>query len=79
MFDLCFLLPVFFFVLFFSGALAFFFFTRKIPIFQEEVPSLNYFWVPPLVRITAAVSITDSTGRSSTVTGNNGMKIKAVS
>ncbi|XP_075895301.1 choline transporter-like protein 5-B isoform X1 [Nelusetta ayraudi] len=33
------------------GALAFFFFTRKIPIFQEEVPSLNYFWVPPLTVI----------------------------
>lgn len=32
------------------GVLAFFFFTRKIPVIQEEVPSLNYFWVPPLVR-----------------------------
>lgn len=38
----------------FPGALAFFFFTRKIPIFQEEVPSLNYFWVPPLVRNTVS-------------------------
>ncbi|XP_047443664.1 choline transporter-like protein 5-B isoform X2 [Mugil cephalus] len=28
------------------GVLAFFFFSRKIPFFQEEVPSLNYFWVP---------------------------------
>nr|XP_046247293.1 choline transporter-like protein 5-B isoform X2 [Scatophagus argus]XP_046247294.1 choline transporter-like protein 5-B isoform X2 [Scatophagus argus] len=28
------------------GVLAFFFFTRKIPVIQEEVPSLNYFWVP---------------------------------
>ncbi|XP_075943869.1 choline transporter-like protein 5-B isoform X1 [Anarhichas minor] len=28
------------------GVLAFFFFTRKIPVIQEEVPSLNYSWVP---------------------------------
>ncbi|XP_034079424.1 choline transporter-like protein 5-B isoform X2 [Gymnodraco acuticeps] len=28
------------------GVLAFFFFTRKIPVIQEEVPSLNYYWVP---------------------------------
>ncbi|KAG7514794.1 choline transporter 5 isoform X2 [Solea senegalensis] len=28
------------------GALAFCFFTRKIPAIQEEVPSLNYYWVP---------------------------------
>ncbi|CAN9500504.1 unnamed protein product [Ophioblennius macclurei] len=33
------------------GVLAFFFFSRKIPIFQEEVPSLNYFWVPILTVI----------------------------
>lgn len=32
------------------GVLAFFFFTRKIPVIQEEVPSLNYYWVPLLVR-----------------------------
>ncbi|XP_053286888.1 choline transporter-like protein 5-B isoform X3 [Pleuronectes platessa] len=30
------------------GVLAFFFFTHKIPAFQEEVPSLNYYWVPVL-------------------------------
>ncbi|XP_068615329.1 choline transporter-like protein 5-B [Brachionichthys hirsutus] len=28
------------------GVLAFFVFTHKIPVIQEEVPSLNYFWVP---------------------------------
>lgn len=37
-------------IFFFSGILAFFFFSRKIPFFQEEVPSLNYIWVPLLVR-----------------------------
>uniref|UniRef100_A0A8C9SET2 Choline transporter-like protein n=1 Tax=Scleropages formosus TaxID=113540 RepID=A0A8C9SET2_SCLFO len=30
------------------GALAFLFFTHKIPVIQEEVPSLNYYWVPLL-------------------------------
>ncbi|KAM9474759.1 choline transporter-like protein 5-B [Clarias gariepinus] len=30
------------------GVLAFFFFTRQIPGFQESVPSLNYYWVPLL-------------------------------
>ncbi|XP_030630574.1 choline transporter-like protein 5-A [Chanos chanos] len=30
------------------GVIAFFFFTRKIPIIQEEVPVLNYYWVPLL-------------------------------
>uniref|UniRef100_A0A669DBV9 Choline transporter-like protein n=1 Tax=Oreochromis niloticus TaxID=8128 RepID=A0A669DBV9_ORENI len=39
------------FLLFFSGVLAFFFFSRKIPVFQEEVPSLNYIWVPLLTVI----------------------------
>uniref|UniRef100_A0A3P8S5Q6 Choline transporter-like protein n=1 Tax=Amphiprion percula TaxID=161767 RepID=A0A3P8S5Q6_AMPPE len=33
------------------GVLAFFFFSRKIPVFQEEVPSLNYYWVPLLTVI----------------------------
>ncbi|XP_029988685.1 choline transporter-like protein 5-B isoform X3 [Sphaeramia orbicularis] len=33
------------------GVLAFFFFTRKIPLVQEEVPSLNYYWIP-LVTVT---------------------------
>uniref|UniRef100_A0A7N8Y341 Choline transporter-like protein n=1 Tax=Mastacembelus armatus TaxID=205130 RepID=A0A7N8Y341_9TELE len=28
------------------GVLAFMFFTKKIPVIQEEVPSLNYYWVP---------------------------------
>ncbi|XP_035526816.1 choline transporter-like protein 5-B [Morone saxatilis] len=31
------------------GVIAFFFFTRKIPVIQEEVPNLNYYWVPLLV------------------------------
>ncbi|KAL4601664.1 choline transporter-like protein 5 isoform X1 [Arapaima gigas] len=30
------------------GVLAFFFFTCKIPVIQEEVPSLNFYWVPLL-------------------------------
>ncbi|XP_047199107.1 choline transporter-like protein 5-B isoform X2 [Hippoglossus stenolepis] len=33
------------------GVLAFFFFTHKIPAIQEEVPSLNYYWVPVLTVI----------------------------
>ncbi|XP_064197850.1 choline transporter-like protein 5-A isoform X1 [Anguilla rostrata] len=33
------------------GVLAFFFFTRKIPVIQEEVPVLNYYWVPLLTVI----------------------------
>lgn len=35
----------------FSGVVAFFFLTRKIPVIQEEVPNLNYYWVPLLVRV----------------------------
>uniref|UniRef100_A0A673ME46 Choline transporter-like protein n=1 Tax=Sinocyclocheilus rhinocerous TaxID=307959 RepID=A0A673ME46_9TELE len=31
--------------------LAFFFFTRQIPVIQQEVPSLNYYWVPLLTVI----------------------------
>ncbi|XP_074544665.1 choline transporter-like protein 5-A isoform X2 [Halichoeres trimaculatus] len=31
------------------GLIAFFFFTKKIPVLQEEVPELNYYWVPLLV------------------------------
>uniref|UniRef100_A0A6Q2YTH9 Choline transporter-like protein n=1 Tax=Esox lucius TaxID=8010 RepID=A0A6Q2YTH9_ESOLU len=33
------------------GVLAFFVFTRKIPVIQEEVPSLNYYWLPLLTVI----------------------------
>ncbi|KAG9343298.1 hypothetical protein JZ751_014279 [Albula glossodonta] len=33
------------------GVLAFFFFNRKIPVIQEEVPALNYYWVPLLTVI----------------------------
>ncbi|XP_029815591.1 choline transporter-like protein 5 [Manacus vitellinus] len=33
------------------GVLAFFFFTQKIPIFAQEVPTLNYYWVPLLTVI----------------------------
>ncbi|XP_061099496.1 choline transporter-like protein 5-A isoform X2 [Conger conger] len=33
------------------GVLAFFFFTRKIPLVQQEVPELNYYWVPLLTVI----------------------------
>uniref|UniRef100_A0A8C7W8X9 Choline transporter-like protein n=1 Tax=Oncorhynchus mykiss TaxID=8022 RepID=A0A8C7W8X9_ONCMY len=34
-----------------SGVIAFFFFTHKMPIFQEEVPTLHYYWVPLLTVI----------------------------
>uniref|UniRef100_A0A8C7ILI1 Choline transporter-like protein n=1 Tax=Oncorhynchus kisutch TaxID=8019 RepID=A0A8C7ILI1_ONCKI len=30
------------------GVIAFFFFTHKIPIVQEDVPTLHYYWVPLL-------------------------------
>ncbi|XP_031755703.1 choline transporter-like protein 5 isoform X3 [Xenopus tropicalis] len=30
------------------GVLAFFFFTRKIPVLTDEAPALNYYWVPLL-------------------------------
>ncbi|KAE8294255.1 Choline transporter-like protein 5-B Solute carrier family 44 member 5-B [Larimichthys crocea] len=33
------------------GVLAFFVFTRNIPVIQEKVPSLNYYWVPLLTVI----------------------------
>lgn len=33
------------------GVLAFFFFTRKIPVITDEAPSLNYYWVPLLTVI----------------------------
>uniref|UniRef100_A0A8D0A2C9 Choline transporter-like protein n=1 Tax=Sander lucioperca TaxID=283035 RepID=A0A8D0A2C9_SANLU len=33
------------------GVLAFFFFTHKIPVIQQETPSLNYCWVPLLTVI----------------------------
>uniref|UniRef100_A0A4W5NI45 Choline transporter-like protein n=1 Tax=Hucho hucho TaxID=62062 RepID=A0A4W5NI45_9TELE len=33
------------------GVIAFFFLTHKIPIFQEEVPTLHYYWVPLLTVI----------------------------
>ncbi|XP_064927948.1 choline transporter-like protein 5 isoform X4 [Columba livia] len=33
------------------GVLAFFFFTRRIPLFAQEAPALNYYWVPLLTVI----------------------------
>ncbi|PKU40007.1 choline transporter-like protein 5 [Limosa lapponica baueri] len=33
------------------GVLAFFFFTQRIPIFAQEAPALNYYWVPLLTVI----------------------------
>ncbi|EMP33209.1 Choline transporter-like protein 5 [Chelonia mydas] len=30
------------------GVLAFFFFTHRIPVFTQETPTLNYYWVPLL-------------------------------
>ncbi|XP_035509862.1 choline transporter-like protein 5-B isoform X2 [Morone saxatilis] len=41
------------------GVLAFFFFTRKIPVIQEEVPALNYCWVPLLTVIFGSYMIAD--------------------
>ncbi|XP_040910970.1 choline transporter-like protein 5-A isoform X3 [Toxotes jaculatrix] len=39
------------------GVLAFLFFTRKIPVIQEEVPNLNYYWVPLLTVVIGAYLI----------------------
>uniref|UniRef100_A0A8C3XSN4 Choline transporter-like protein n=1 Tax=Chelydra serpentina TaxID=8475 RepID=A0A8C3XSN4_CHESE len=33
------------------GVLAFFFFTHRIPVFTQETPTLNYYWVPLLTVI----------------------------
>lgn len=40
-----------------SGVLVFFFLTRQIPTVQEEVPNLNFHWVPILVRVKTQVPI----------------------
>uniref|UniRef100_A0A3Q1B6C1 Choline transporter-like protein n=1 Tax=Amphiprion ocellaris TaxID=80972 RepID=A0A3Q1B6C1_AMPOC len=45
---------------FVSGVVAFFFFTNKIPVIQEEVPSLNYYWVPILTVVIGAYLIAHS-------------------
>uniref|UniRef100_A0AAQ5YZF7 Choline transporter-like protein n=1 Tax=Amphiprion ocellaris TaxID=80972 RepID=A0AAQ5YZF7_AMPOC len=42
------------------GVVAFFFFTNKIPVIQEEVPSLNYYWVPILTVVIGAYLIAHS-------------------
>uniref|UniRef100_A0A8C2X4W4 Choline transporter-like protein n=1 Tax=Cyclopterus lumpus TaxID=8103 RepID=A0A8C2X4W4_CYCLU len=39
------------------GAIAYLFFTRKIPVIQEEVPNLNYYWVPLLTVVIGAYLI----------------------
>ncbi|XP_070701125.1 choline transporter-like protein 5-A [Pempheris klunzingeri] len=39
------------------GVVAFFFFTRKIPVIQEDVPNLNYYWVPLLTVVIGAYLI----------------------
>uniref|UniRef100_A0A3B4XIH5 Choline transporter-like protein n=1 Tax=Seriola lalandi dorsalis TaxID=1841481 RepID=A0A3B4XIH5_SERLL len=39
------------------GVFAFFFFTKKIPVIQEEVPNLNYYWVPMLTVVIGAYLI----------------------
>ncbi|XP_058486208.1 choline transporter-like protein 5-A [Solea solea] len=39
------------------GVCAFFFFTRKISFAQEEVPNLNYYWVPLLTVVIGAYLI----------------------
>ncbi|XP_068594087.1 choline transporter-like protein 5-A isoform X3 [Cebidichthys violaceus] len=39
------------------GVIAYLFFTRRIPVIQEEVPNLNYFWVPLLTVVVGAYLI----------------------
>ncbi|KAM9350010.1 choline transporter-like protein 5-A [Symphorus nematophorus] len=39
------------------GVVAFFFFTRKITVTQENVPNLNYYWVPLLTVVIGAYLI----------------------
>ncbi|GLD70839.1 choline transporter-like protein 5-A, partial [Lates japonicus] len=39
------------------GLFAFFLFTRKIPVIQDEVPNLNYYWVPLLTVVIGAYLI----------------------
>ncbi|CAK6974265.1 choline transporter-like protein 5-A [Scomber scombrus] len=39
------------------GAIAFLFFTREIPVIQEEVPNLNYYWIPLLTVVIGAYLI----------------------
>ncbi|XP_078121094.1 choline transporter-like protein 5-A isoform X1 [Sander vitreus] len=39
------------------GVVAFFLFTRKIPVIQEEEPNLNYYWVPLLTVVMGAYLI----------------------
>ncbi|XP_029931336.1 choline transporter-like protein 5-A [Myripristis murdjan] len=39
------------------GIVAFFFFTRKIPVIQEEVPTLNNYWVPLLTVVAGSYLI----------------------
>ncbi|XP_034055512.1 choline transporter-like protein 5-A [Gymnodraco acuticeps] len=39
------------------GVVTLFLFTKKIPVFQEEVPSLNYYWVPLLTVVLGAFLI----------------------
>ncbi|XP_029309931.1 choline transporter-like protein 5-A isoform X1 [Cottoperca gobio] len=39
------------------GVVAFLFFTKKIPVIQEEVPILNYYWVPLLTVVIGAFLI----------------------
>ncbi|KAF7643476.1 hypothetical protein LDENG_00238710, partial [Lucifuga dentata] len=40
-----------------AGVVAFFFFTRKISIMQDEVPDLNYYWLPLLTVVIGAYLI----------------------
>uniref|UniRef100_A0A4W6ED30 Choline transporter-like protein n=1 Tax=Lates calcarifer TaxID=8187 RepID=A0A4W6ED30_LATCA len=39
------------------GLFAFFLFTRKIPVIQDEVPNLNYYWIPLLTVVIGAYLI----------------------
>ncbi|KAM6920116.1 choline transporter-like protein 5-A [Lycodopsis pacificus] len=39
------------------GVIAYLFFTRRIPVIQDEVPNLNYYWVPLLTVVVGAYLI----------------------
>ncbi|KAK2844032.1 hypothetical protein Q5P01_010691 [Channa striata] len=42
------------------GVFAFLFLTKKIPVLQDEVPNLNYYWVPLLTVVIGAYLIADA-------------------
>ena len=53
-----------------AGVLAFFFFTQRIPVFAQEAPTLNYYWVPLLVRQPSNLLNTEGSLRRSDYSGH---------